>query len=158
MGKRRMPVPSVKTMRDASNAFDILRAMPEAERARLHVVAPTTMLGRVALPESASRLLLDMLAHLSAGRTVRLAPAHRDLSTQEGADWMGMSRTTFIRFLAFQEIDVRWAGRHRRIPADELLPFVRGDILTAPFAATPRAKEPWPPTRPVDDRSDPSGW
>ncbi|KIO47635.1 DNA-binding protein, partial [Nitrosospira sp. NpAV] len=54
---------------------------------------------QVEVPVSALRLLVDILTELGEGNTVKLIPVHAEMTTQEGADLMNMSRPTFIKLL-----------------------------------------------------------
>ncbi|WP_051966649.1 helix-turn-helix domain-containing protein [Kitasatospora mediocidica] len=79
------------------------------------------------LPREAVELLAKVLAHMAAGRAVSVVPAHAELTTQQAADLLNVSRPFLIGLLKAGEIDYRLVGSHRRIRADSLLDYRRRD-------------------------------
>lgn len=81
----------------------------------------------LALPREAVELLAGMLAHLGAGRAVSVVPSDAELTTQQAADMLNVSRPFLIGLLEAGEIDYRTIGTHRRITASSLLEYKRKD-------------------------------
>ncbi len=79
------------------------------------------------LPRTALELLASILANLAAGRPVQLVPGHAELTTQQAADILNVSRPFLIGLLKAGEIDYRMVGTHRRITADSLMAYMRAD-------------------------------
>ena len=69
----------------------------------------------VDIPVSALRLLVDMLTELGAGNSVRLVPVHAELTTQEAADLLSVSRPTLIKLLDEGAIPYHRAGNRRKV-------------------------------------------
>ncbi len=67
------------------------------------------------LPRSVSRLLQHMLAAMADGNAVTLIPIHAEMTTQEAADHLNVSRPHLIKVLEREEIPFRKVGTHRRI-------------------------------------------
>lgn len=81
----------------------------------------------LALPREAVELLATLLAHLGAGRAVSIVPSDAELTTQQAADMLNVSRPFLIGLLDAGEIEYRTVGTHRRITASSLLEYKRRD-------------------------------
>ncbi|MGD9485075.1 helix-turn-helix domain-containing protein, partial [Streptomyces sp. TRM70308] len=79
------------------------------------------------LPREAVELLASLLAHLGAGRAVSIVPSDAELTTQQAADMLNVSRPFLIGLLEAGEIEYRTVGTHRRITASSLLEYQRKD-------------------------------
>jgi excisionase family DNA binding protein len=77
----------------------------------------------LALPPIAARLMLDLLKELARGNAVTLNAIGAELTTQEAAELLNISRPSLIQLLDDGKIAYRRLGTHRRIPLDEVLAF-----------------------------------
>lgn len=77
----------------------------------------------VELPGSVMRLLLDVLAELAEGNAVRVVPVHAELTTQEAADLLNVSRPHVVKLLEAGQIPFHRTGRHRRVRFADLMAF-----------------------------------
>ena len=69
----------------------------------------------VNMPVSALRMLMDVLTELGEGNTIKLVPIHAELTTQEAADLLNVSRPTLIKLLDDGEIPYHRSGNRRKV-------------------------------------------
>jgi len=79
------------------------------------------------VPREAAELFARVLAHMAAGEGVTVLPAHAELTTQQAADILNVSRPYLIKLLECGVIDFRLVGKHRRIRLDSLMDYMRED-------------------------------
>lgn len=78
---------------------------------------------QIVLPAAAARLLADMLAELANGNAVSLVPLQAELTTQQAADLLCVSRPYLVGLLEQGLIQHRRVGNRRRVPVADLLRF-----------------------------------
>jgi len=81
----------------------------------------------IILPASMLNLLKDILSEMAQGHAVALLPVQAQLTTQQAADLLHVSRPYLIRLLENSKIPFRLVGQHRRIRFDDLLAYQRKD-------------------------------
>ena len=77
----------------------------------------------VQLPASALRLLDEILSELAMGNAVKVVPIHAELTTQEGADLLNVSRPHLVKLLDENVIPHTKVGRHRRVKFADLMDY-----------------------------------
>lgn len=83
--------------------------------------------GTLVVPRGAVELLARVLAHMAAGQGVSVVPAHAELTTQQAAELLNVSRPFLIGLLDAGEIEYRKVGKHRRIKAQSLMAYMARD-------------------------------
>ena len=81
--------------------------------------------GTVILPAPAVGLLLRILEEMARGNAVRIIPVHAELTTQEAADMLNISRPSLIQLLDESKIEYRRVGTHRRVRFEALMRYKR---------------------------------
>ncbi|WP_067852773.1 helix-turn-helix domain-containing protein [Nocardia shimofusensis] len=115
--------PSGGELEQAEQALEALRAVaPGADTVDITIAGTAEP---VHLPPAALEPLREVLANLAAGRGVTVIPANAELTTQQAAELLGVSRPHLIKLLHEGRIRYRLVGRHRRILAASLLEYRR---------------------------------
>lgn len=81
----------------------------------------------ISMPSAILTLLMEMLSQLASGNAVTIVPVHAELTTQQAADLLNVSRPHLISLLEGQKIPFKRVGSHRRIRFEDLMEYRRKD-------------------------------
>ena len=79
----------------------------------------------IPLPESLTAVLRQIVSQLTHGNAVRVASIHEELTTQEAAGILNVSRPYLIKLLEEGTIPFVKTGTHRRIRFNDLMGYKR---------------------------------
>ena len=88
----------------------------------------------VEVPETAFRLFLEILNQMALGNAVTLVPTHHELTTQQAANLLRVSRPYFVKLLETGAIPHHRVGSRRRVKFEHLMGYmekVKGESRTA---------------------------
>ena len=108
------PIPVQPSAADVQLARESSRALGPLAQHSLRVQIE----GRpdpIELPAPAVRLLVDLLVEMAAGNAVTLIPVHAELTTQQAAEILGVSRPFLVAQLEAGKLTFHKVGTHRRL-------------------------------------------
>jgi excisionase family DNA binding protein len=123
-------LPSAEDAQQARSALQTLQKIRRTKKsARTVEIRP--MEGgadvSVVVPREAFDLFLEVLGQMANGSAVTIVPVKAELTTQQAADMLNVSRPYLIELLESGRIPFRKVGTHRRIRASDLVAFQQKD-------------------------------
>lgn len=127
-------VPEVETFQphEETNAeiIDFIAAMHQrgmdTPEARAKLVSSAGEI--IPVPDELFRVLKYAAQNLAEGRAVSVAPIETQLTTQEAAEFLGMSRPSLIKIVDRGDIPCTKVGRHRRVRLGDLVDYRRRQV------------------------------
>ncbi len=111
------PETEVPTIRELDDLFTRdLRTIPQ-------LIGPEGQ--RLNLPLSVYKLLVRLVHELARGNAVTVVPIHAEMTTQQAADFLNVSRPFLVKLIESGEIPFHYVGTHRRIRFEDLLAYDR---------------------------------
>lgn len=112
-----------KLARESSRRLAPYLANKRKKDIRLRLVQNGDRGETIAVPQAALRLLHDILNEMGQGNAVKLLPIHAELTTQQAADLLNVSRPFMIGLLDECKLPCRKVGTHRRVLLRDLLEY-----------------------------------
>jgi 3,4-dihydroxy 2-butanone 4-phosphate synthase/GTP cyclohydrolase II len=119
---------AIPTDEDAALAREASRLL-RSDNDRISYISFEAELPKTPLPAPARRALVETLSQMSRGNAVAVTPIAAELTTQEAADLLGVSRPHLVKLVERGDLPHRKIGTHRRVMAADLLAYRRQAAL-----------------------------
>lgn len=77
----------------------------------------------ITIPKKALTLLSEIIQNMAEGKTISIVPSNSEVSTQQAADLLNVSRPHLIKLLKVEKIPFKKVGSHRRILLKDILGY-----------------------------------
>lgn len=95
----------------------------EGEPTTLSLALESGEMQTVTLAPALTASLLEVLRLVSSGRGFRMIPVEAELTTQQAADLLNVSRPFLVNLLENGDVPFTKTGRHRRVRANDLFAY-----------------------------------
>lgn len=119
--------PTADTAQAAADAAKGLRGVLTNGADHVEISARGDDQATVVVPRDAFKLFLRVLAEMANGNAVTIVPLHAELTTQQAADLLNVSRPYLVRLLDEGKIPHRMVGTRRRVRAEDVIAYKRKD-------------------------------
>ena len=100
---------------------DFMAAKPIGERRHASLRSPDGQ--QLEIPDSIYKVLVAAVGAMAQGNAVSIVPVHHELTTQQAAELLGVSRPHLVKLVDAGEIPHHKTGSHRRIYFEDLMRY-----------------------------------
>ena len=116
-------LPTQPEVEEAKISSRMLSKYADADRVQMTLKASNGQAEDLVLPGPVLQMLLDILSEMARGNAISLMPIHHELSTQEAANLLNVSRPHLVTLLEKGSLPIRKVGSHRRVQAKDVLEY-----------------------------------
>lgn len=116
-------LPTDQEVEEAKISSRTLSKYADADRVQLSIKGSNNESDELVLPGHALQLLLGVLSEMSRGNAISIMPIHAELSTQDAANILNVSRPFLVGLLEKGDIDFHKVGTHRRVLAKDVIEY-----------------------------------
>ncbi|ODG96410.1 DNA-binding protein [Nostoc sp. KVJ20] len=78
---------------------------------------------KITIPEPIYQVLLQVVHAMASGKAISIIPQQQELTTQQAAEYLNVSRPYLIKLLEQGDINYIKVGSHRRVRFDDLMKY-----------------------------------
>lgn len=108
---------------EAKTSSRTLSKYANTERLKMSLRGRNGESDELVLPGPVLQVLLNVLSEMGQGNAISLIPHHQEVSTQEAADLLSVSRPHLVKLLEAGDIPFRKVGSHRRALLTDILKY-----------------------------------
>ena len=123
LGEPVIPTPHEVALAEASSRVLAQHLPTRPADVQLRLVADGQETETITVPATVLTLFLRLLREIARGHAVALLPLHTDLTTQQAAEVLNVSRSFLVRLLEDGQIPYRKVGTHRRVQLRDVLAY-----------------------------------
>lgn len=102
---------------------DKLSHLNKTKKISLNILTEDKLQESIEIPKQVYQMLIEIFSQVSEGKTVSLVSTESELTTQEAADFLNVSRPFLVKLLEQGNIPFRKIGKHRRVELLDLLNY-----------------------------------
>lgn len=122
-----LPSTEAETAASAAQAISEILPRKRTARSRVTIILEGDPTQRIVVPAPAFELLVSILAEMANGNGVTVMPVHAELTTQEAANFLNVSRPYLVKLLEEGKIPFRKVGSRRRVQLPDLMAYKAKD-------------------------------
>jgi len=116
-------LPNKQDIEQAKQSSRTLSKYADAARVHLKIKGSNQESDELVLPGHVVQLLLDILSEMAQGNAISVMPIHAELTTQEAANMLNVSRPHLVKLVDKGEIPCHKVGTHRRVLAQDVINY-----------------------------------
>ncbi|MFT6386811.1 MAG: excisionase family DNA binding protein [Cellvibrionaceae bacterium] len=118
-------LPTSQEIELAKQSSRTLAKYANQDRVTLKITGEDGQSEDITLPGHIMAMLLKISTEMSQGKAISLIPINAELTTQEAANMMNVSRPHLVKLLEQETIPFHKVGTHRRIYLEDLLAHIQ---------------------------------
>ena len=116
-------LPTSEEIDVAKQSSRTLAKYASADRVQMSISGSNGESDEFVLPGHVMKILLDVLSEMSKGNAISLIPHNQEVSTQEAANILNVSRPFLVKLLENGDIPFHKVGTHRRVRLQDILSY-----------------------------------
>lgn len=116
-------LPTLDEIDEAKQSCRTLSKYADSDRVKMSIEGCNGEADDIVLPGHVMQILLDVLSEMSKGNAITLMPHNQEVSTQEAANILNVSRPFLVKILEENQIPFHKVGAHRRVRLQDVLSY-----------------------------------